>query len=112
MIRTALVACSAALLLAGCTVTVGATPSLSQETVEQGVSDVLLKEFGHRPDRVDCPGPVDAKPGNSTRCVLTGPDMRLAPRSDGDRRRRQRRRCELPDPGRRPAPRKPLVRLS
>ncbi|GAA3835142.1 MULTISPECIES: DUF4333 domain-containing protein [Amycolatopsis] len=70
MFRAALVVCSA-LLLAGCTVTVGATPSLSQETVEQGISDTVLRMVGHRPEAVDCPDPLAAQPGNTARCVLT-----------------------------------------
>ncbi|GAB3563936.1 hypothetical protein GCM10027445_06940 [Amycolatopsis endophytica] len=77
MIRTALVACVATFLLTGCSVQVGTVGSLSQETVEQGISDALLTEIGHRPDGVDCPDPLDAKAGKSTRCVLTDQGMRV-----------------------------------
>ncbi|WP_017987543.1 DUF4333 domain-containing protein [Amycolatopsis methanolica] len=70
MFRAALVVCSA-LLLAACTVTVGTTRSLSQETVEQGISDTVLSMVGHPPEAVDCPDPLTAQPGNSARCVLT-----------------------------------------
>ena len=76
---TALVALSCSTVaLTGCTVSVHGTtePSVSTHDLEQGTSDALLKAIGHRPDSLTCPGPLKAKVGETTRCVLTDGDFR------------------------------------
>lgn len=62
----------AGLAMTGCSahVTVG-TAQLSTSTLNQGVSDALTKQVGHRPDSVNCPQPLDAQAGKSERCTLT-----------------------------------------
>ena len=47
MFGAVLVACCAGLLLAGCSVKVGTTGSLSRDTVEQGIAEALRKDVGH-----------------------------------------------------------------
>lgn len=51
----------------------GSTPALSvnERQLEQQVSSMLEKEVGQRPDRIDCPGNLDGKIGETMRCTLT-----------------------------------------
>lgn len=76
MFRTAravaLAAGCAGFLLAGCSaqVSVNTNPSIDKATLEQGISDTLARQVGHKPDSVTCPGPLAAKVGQSERCVL------------------------------------------
>lgn len=67
-VRTPLViALCSAVLLGGC----GGKPTVSEKDLEQGVADALQRSVGQRPDSVDCPGPIEATPGQTARCVLT-----------------------------------------
>lgn len=78
-VSTALAAacCVAAALVAGCSVSVQTgDPTISKENLEQGIADALQKSVGQRPDSVECPGPVKAKAGETTRCVLTAGSTR------------------------------------
>lgn len=69
----------AVVALTGCSVsvepkedpTVSADPTISKENLEQGIVEALEKAVGQRPDSVECPGPVKAKPGESVRCELS-----------------------------------------
>lgn len=82
MIRTSrtmfMLAACVVLTLAGCSVTASTDePTLSKETLEQDIADSLEKSVGQRPDAVDCPGSVTAKPGEKTRCVLSAGTVRF-----------------------------------
>lgn len=57
------------LLTAGCT-----QNALGQEAVEQEISDRLEQEVGVAPQRVECPGDLEAEVGTTMRCTLTAPD--------------------------------------
>lgn len=71
--KVALAASCLGFLLAGCSFSVGTGSSLDKSTVEQNVSDTLTKSVGQKPESVTCPGPLQAKVGQSERCVLTAP---------------------------------------
>lgn len=67
-----LLAGCAAVALMGCSASVQTGEQVvSEQNLEQGIVDALQKSVGQRPDRVDCPGSIVAKPGQSARCVLT-----------------------------------------
>ncbi len=72
-VRTMLagVAC-AAVTLTGCSASVTTEePTLTKETLEQGITDALEEMAGQRPDSVECPGSLKAKVGESIRCELS-----------------------------------------
>lgn len=73
----AVVACATA-VLAGCSakVNVNTDRTISKTSLEKGVSDQLTKAVGRSPDSVECPDPLTAKVGETTRCVLTGDGVR------------------------------------
>lgn len=68
----------AVVTLTGCSVTVEPKedPTISQENLENGISDALEKAVGQRPDSVECPGSVKAKTGESVRCELSAEAVR------------------------------------
>jgi Domain of unknown function (DUF4333) len=72
--KTALTVCCVAFALTGCSAKVSVTQekTLSQQAVEQGITDALTQQVGRKPDSVACPGPLKAEVGQSLRCVLTG----------------------------------------
>lgn len=70
--KATLVASCLGLLLAGCSFSVGTDPSIDKSTVEQGITQMLTKQVGRKPDSVTCPGPLKAKQGESERCTLVG----------------------------------------
>lgn len=75
----AIVAVGAA-LLSGCDVdvtTTGPTKGMPEKEVEQRISDALTKQVGKRPNSVDCPRGLNAKVGETMRCVLTSDAARL-----------------------------------
>ena len=48
---------------------------VAEEDLEQGVSDQLTETVGQKPDKIDCPGDLEAEVGKTMRCTLTaGPD--------------------------------------
>jgi hypothetical protein len=51
-------------------------PQIAEGRLQQSVSDALTKQVGQRPERVDCPGPIAAKAGTTTRCVLSDNGVR------------------------------------
>lgn len=54
----------------GCSFSFNAGKLMSEEQVEQGISDQLTKKVGKRPDRIDCPGDLKAKVDETMRCNL------------------------------------------
>ena len=46
-------------------------PSVSEETVEEAVSDGIADKVGLRPKEVDCPGGMPLKVGGEAHCTLT-----------------------------------------
>jgi hypothetical protein len=44
---------------------------LSQAQAEKQISAALEKEVGQKPDKVTCPGDVDAEKGKTMKCELT-----------------------------------------
>lgn len=73
-----LLAAGAVLTLAGCTATVTTDEdkTVPREELEKGIADSLEQSVGQRPDSVECPDPVKAKAGESTRCVLSAGNVR------------------------------------
>lgn len=72
-----LVACCTIVALTGCTASVQTgEPTISKESLEQGIADALQKSVGQRPDAIECPGSVKAKAGETTRCVLSSGSAR------------------------------------
>lgn len=77
--KTALAACCLVFAAAGCSAKVSVTtdqPSITQESLQTGIADVLQQKVGQRPDSVACPGPIKAEAGQSARCVLTAGTVR------------------------------------
>jgi hypothetical protein len=72
-VRTVVLAvCCLGFTLSGCSVKVSSTPeaSITKESLETGIADVLEQQVGQRPDSITCPGPVKAAAGESIRCEL------------------------------------------
>lgn len=65
----------AAAMLGGCSAQTYS--KISREQLQQKVSSLLEKQVGQRPDKIECPGDLDAKTGATTRCVLTAGGTRL-----------------------------------
>lgn len=66
--------CAAVVALTGCSVSVETKeddPTMSRETVENGIADALEEAVGQRPDSVECPDAVTAKVGETFRCELS-----------------------------------------
>jgi hypothetical protein len=72
--KIALAACCFVFAVTGCSAKVSVTTekTLSQQAVEQGITDSLTQQVGRKPDSVACPGPLKAEVGQSLRCVLVG----------------------------------------
>lgn len=71
------VAC-AVVTLTGCSASVSTEePTLTKETLEEGIIDALEEMAGQRPDSVECPGSMKAKVGESIRCELTAGSDRV-----------------------------------
>ena len=62
-----------ALALAGCSQQV----TLDEQELEQEVSSQLEKLVGQAPDRIDCPGDLEAEEGTEMRCVLHAGEDKL-----------------------------------
>lgn len=45
--------------------------AVSQEDVEQQISDALAEQVGQTPDKVECPDDLPAEVGAEMRCTLT-----------------------------------------
>lgn len=45
--------------------------TVSQETVERTVSERLEAQVGQKPDKIECPGDLAAKAGETMKCTLT-----------------------------------------
>jgi hypothetical protein len=58
-----------AVLLAGCS-----DARLDSGTLEKSVASKLGEQTGQRPDKVSCPGGLEAKTDATTRCTLTASD--------------------------------------
>lgn len=72
-----LAACCLGFALTGCSVEVKTSdPSITKESLEKGIADVLEQQVGQRPDSVTCPGPVKAAAGESIRCELASGSTR------------------------------------
>lgn len=65
-IATAAIASIAAIGLASC-----GTPTAAEKDVEKTVSDQLEAQVGQRPDKIDCPGDLPGKVGETMKCTLT-----------------------------------------
>jgi hypothetical protein len=74
-----LIAGCAVITLSGCSakVNVSTEPMVAKDKFEQGIVEALEKVVGQRPEKVECPGPVKAKAGETARCVLTERDLRI-----------------------------------
>lgn len=49
--------------------------TMSQSEAEKQISAALEKQVGRKPDKVTCPGDIDAKVGETMRCTLTADDV-------------------------------------
>ncbi|MEU0312591.1 DUF4333 domain-containing protein [Nocardioides sp. NPDC006273] len=67
--RTAATSTFAAILALGLSGCGGVT--VSQETVEKTVSERLEAQVGQKPDKIECPGDLSAKVGETMKCTLT-----------------------------------------
>jgi hypothetical protein len=77
--KAALALCCLGLTVSGCSASVSVTkddPSITKESLQSGISDVLQQKVGQRPDSVECPGPIKAKAGETARCVLSAGNVR------------------------------------
>lgn len=45
--------------------------TVAQETVEKTVSERLEAQVGQKPDKIECPGDLSAKVGETMKCTLT-----------------------------------------
>ena len=61
---------AAAVLAAGC-----GTSTIAQADLEREVAAAVTAEAGTAPDRIVCPGDLDAEVDAATRCVLVAPDQ-------------------------------------
>lgn len=59
------------LLLTGC----GQVVTVQEEQLEEDVARQLEMSSGNAPDRVDCPGDLEAEDGNEIRCTVTRGDQ-------------------------------------
>ena len=50
---------------------------VAEEDLEKGVSDQLTETVGQKPDKIDCPGDLDAEVGTTMRCTLTAGEDEL-----------------------------------
>lgn len=68
-----------ALLLATATLAAGcsSTPTVDQSRLEDEISGQLEKQVGRAPDRIECPGDLTGKVGETERCTLTAGSDRL-----------------------------------
>ena len=67
--RMGLVAAVAAAALSGCGEDV-----LKEEDVERDAKRVLTEQVGEEPKRIDCPGDLEAKKGETMKCTLVASD--------------------------------------
>ena len=58
-------------LTTACSVSIGSGGSLDEADLEKQVSNSLEKQFGQKPDKIDCPGDLKAKKDTTMRCTLT-----------------------------------------
>ena len=65
-ITTAAIAAIAVIGLASC-----GTPTVAEKDLEKTVSDRLEAQVGQKPDKIDCPGDLTGKAGETMRCMLT-----------------------------------------
>jgi Domain of unknown function (DUF4333) len=63
----------AGIAVAGCSskVTMTSGSTISQGSLEQGISDALRKKTGDKPDAVTCPESIKVRVGEDIRCELT-----------------------------------------
>ncbi|MFI5624417.1 DUF4333 domain-containing protein [Nocardioides sp. NPDC051685] len=45
--------------------------AVSQEKVEKTISDQLEAQVGQKPDKIECPGDLSGKVGETMKCTLT-----------------------------------------
>ncbi len=64
----------AAALLTGCQF--GST-SLSEESLEETLTEQVTQEIGTEPDEIDCPGGVDGEEGATQTCTLVAGEDQL-----------------------------------
>ncbi|MBV7246486.1 DUF4333 domain-containing protein [Streptomyces sp. MW-W600-10] len=71
IVARAAVGVLAALLVAGCSVSVGSPKAVSKEEVAKQASAALSKKIGREIDDVTCENDLKAKAGETTRCEVT-----------------------------------------
>lgn len=71
IVARAAVGVLAALLVAGCSVSVGSPKAVSKEEVAKQASAALSKKIGREIDDVTCESDLKAKAGETTRCEVT-----------------------------------------
>lgn len=57
----------AGVALSGCT---SEEHTILKDELEKGITETL-RDSGHKPEKVECPGPVNAEMAERTECVLT-----------------------------------------
>ncbi len=74
-VASLLVTATAALLLAGCTGSIGgSTPQLPKDKLADTVARKLAATTGRPKPDITCPEDLEGKVGTTTRCTLTGDD--------------------------------------
>lgn len=75
-----------ALVLTGCSVSVGEPDAISGESLARQVSDALAESEGQVPDEIVCPDDLSLEQGSTTRCTLTdgGPTYGVSVRVSGE----------------------------